>query len=180
MTSRNRWPAGRDPRDGPATRAGRGFTDYGADDPERSGGYGRYGEDRSFGDNAYRGEGHGGGYGLAAEHDSDGLYGGASLRGSSAFGSPSAPDHRGRGPMNYTRSDARIAEDVNDRLTEDPWVDARQIEVTVSGAEITLAGKVDSRQARRRAEDIAEQVSGVRHVQNNLRVGSNDEAADGA
>ena len=35
---------------------------------------------------------------------------------------------------------------------------------------MTLGGGVDDRQARRRAEDIAEQVSGVTYVQNRLRV----------
>jgi hypothetical protein len=49
-------------------------------------------------------------------------------------------------------------------------VDASEIEVTVSSCEVTLSGTVDSREARRRAEDVVEQVSGVRHVQNNLRV----------
>jgi osmotically-inducible protein OsmY len=78
--------------------------------------------------------------------------------------------HRGRGPKGYTRSDDRIREDVNDRLSDDAFVDASEIEVTVSSCEVTLSGTVDSREAKRRAEDIAEQVSGVRHVQNNLRV----------
>ena len=63
-----------------------------------------------------------------------------------------------------------VQEDVNDRLADDPYVDASEIEVTVSSGEVTLSGSVDSRQARRRAEDIAEQVSGVSYVQNNLRV----------
>ena len=49
-------------------------------------------------------------------------------------------------------------------------MDASEIEVTVSSCEVTLSGTVDSREARRRAEDVVEQVSGVRHVQNNLRV----------
>ena len=38
--------------------------------------------------------------------------------------------HRGRGPKGYTRSDDRIREDVNDRLSDDPFVDASEIEVT--------------------------------------------------
>jgi Flp pilus assembly secretin CpaC len=59
---------------------------------------------------------------------------------------------------------------VNDRLSDDPHVDASEIEVTVSSCEVTLSGTVDSREAKRRAEDIAEQVSGVKHVQNNIRV----------
>ena len=79
-------------------------------------------------------------------------------------------DYRGRGPKGYKRSDPRIQEDVNDRLADDPYLDASDVEVTVSAAEVTLSGSVDSRQARRRAEDLAEQVSGVSYVQNNIRV----------
>lgn len=78
--------------------------------------------------------------------------------------------HRGRGPRGYTRSDERIREDVSDRLGDDPMLDASDIEVSVSNGEVTLSGHVDSRWAKRRAEDIAEDVSGVTHVQNNLRV----------
>lgn len=81
-----------------------------------------------------------------------------------------AGQHRGRGPKGYTRSDERIREDVNDRLTEDPHVDASEIEVAVSNREVTLSGTVNSRFEKRHAEDIAESVSGVTHVQNNLRV----------
>jgi hypothetical protein len=78
--------------------------------------------------------------------------------------------HRGRGPKNYSRSDERVREDVNDRLTDDSWLDASEMEVGVSSGEVTLSGTVDSREDKRRAEDLAEQVAGVRHVQNNLRV----------
>ncbi|HVL73223.1 MAG TPA: BON domain-containing protein [Beijerinckiaceae bacterium] len=78
--------------------------------------------------------------------------------------------HRGRGPRGYARSAERIREDVSDRLTDDPYVDASDIEIKVSGTEVTLTGTVDSREARRRAEDLAERVVGVTHVQNNLRV----------
>jgi len=81
-----------------------------------------------------------------------------------------ARSHRGRGPRGYARSDDRIREDINDRLTDDPYVDASDIDVTVSNGEATLSGHVESRSARRRAEDIAESISGVTHVQNNLRV----------
>ena len=79
-------------------------------------------------------------------------------------------DHRGRGPSGYTRLDERIREDVCDRLTEDWAVDASDISVSVASGEVTLEGHVDSRQAKRRAEDCVERISGVGHVQNNLRV----------
>ncbi len=86
-------------------------------------------------------------------------------------------EHSGRGPKGYKRSDSRILEDVSDRLTHDSWIDASDIEVRVDNGEVTLDGKVDSRQAKRSAERIAEEVMGVSHVQNNLRVGAS-EAAD--
>lgn len=81
---------------------------------------------------------------------------------------------RGRGPKNYQRSDDRIRDDINDRLTDDGWIDASDIEVSVSGREVTLSGHVATREEKRRAEDIAEGVSGVTHVQNNLRVQRDD------
>ncbi|MEH6392127.1 MAG: BON domain-containing protein [Sulfitobacter sp.] len=79
-------------------------------------------------------------------------------------------DHRGKGPRNYRRSDERITEDVNQRLSDDRHVDASDIEVSVADSEVTLTGTVDSRQAKRHAEDCCDAVSGVSHVQNNLRV----------
>lgn len=79
-------------------------------------------------------------------------------------------DHRGRGPANYTRSSERLMEEACERLTRDPRVDASKITVSCSDNEITLDGAVDSRSAKRRAEDIVEDISGVKHVQNNLRV----------
>ncbi|RKF12644.1 BON domain-containing protein [Roseovarius spongiae] len=79
-------------------------------------------------------------------------------------------DHRGRGPKGYVRSDARIEEDVHDRLTDDAVVDATEISVSVQDREVTLDGTVDSRRAKRGAEDCVDSVSGVQHVQNNLRV----------
>jgi len=77
---------------------------------------------------------------------------------------------RGRGPKNYNRSSDRIRDDVSDRLTDDWQVDASDIDVSVEGTEVTLDGTVHSREAKRRAEDCADSVSGVSHVQNNLRV----------
>ncbi|HEX8569919.1 MAG TPA: BON domain-containing protein [Caulobacteraceae bacterium] len=83
--------------------------------------------------------------------------------------------HRGRGPSGYSRADERILDDVHDRLTDDPFLDATDIQVMVDKGEVTLTGKVTSREDKRRAEDLADNVSGVKHVQNNLRVGRTDE-----
>jgi hypothetical protein len=119
---------------------------------------------------------HGGGSFLGEERD---RYGWPD-RGDYARPMPDAGDdrggaprvsYRGRGPKGYQRSDDRIREDVCERLELDHYIDASDVEVQVSGATVTLTGNVDSRGAKRRAEDIAESVGGVRDVQNNLRVG---------
>ena len=78
--------------------------------------------------------------------------------------------HRGRGPQAYRRPDERIADEVHGRLTEDAWVDASNIAVSVSGGEVTLSGTVPEREAKHRAERLIEDLGGVTHVQNNLRV----------
>jgi len=78
--------------------------------------------------------------------------------------------YRGRGPRGYRRSDERIHEDVNDRLSDDYYLDASDIEVVVADGELTLVGRVNSRADKRRAEDIAESVAGVTNVENRLRV----------
>lgn len=78
--------------------------------------------------------------------------------------------HRGRGPKGYRRSDERIREDVSDRLTDDSWLNASDIEVAVSSGDVTLTGSVRSREDKKRAEALAESVTGVDNVQNNLRI----------
>lgn len=85
--------------------------------------------------------------------------------------------HRGLGPQGYRRSDERINDDVHDRLTEDPHLDASRISVTVKDGEVTLSGQVSDRHAKHHAEHIVEDLSGVKHVQNNLRVEDRTRAA---
>ena len=78
--------------------------------------------------------------------------------------------HRGKGPKGYKRTDSRIEEDHNDRLYDDSWVDASDIEVKVNNSEVVLTGQVSDRFAKRRAEDIAESIPGVTQVENRIRV----------
>lgn len=82
--------------------------------------------------------------------------------------------HRGKGPKGYQRSDERIKDDVNDRLADDSFIDASGIDVTVEGSEVVLTGTVDTREEKRRAEDIAERISGVKNVENRLKVRSRE------
>lgn len=79
-------------------------------------------------------------------------------------------EQRGRGPRNYTRSDDRIKEDINDRLTDHSYLDASDIEVEVTGGDVVLTGTVENRWSKRKAEDLAESCSGVKNVENRLRV----------
>ena len=78
----------------------------------------------------------------------------------------------GKGPAGYHRSDARIAEDVNDALLVNEDIDATGISVSVNGGVVTLSGYTPSRSEKRLAEDLAEFVPGVADVKNELRIGA--------
>ncbi|MGN6164050.1 MAG: BON domain-containing protein [Flavisolibacter sp.] len=78
--------------------------------------------------------------------------------------------HKGKGPKGYHRSEERIREDVCDRLCDNSMIDASDIDIKVEGTEVILTGTVESKEDKRRAEDIAESISGVSNVQNQLRV----------
>lgn len=78
--------------------------------------------------------------------------------------------HRGKGPSDYRRSADRIKEDVCDRLTDDDRVDASNIRVQMEVDIVILRGTVSSREEKRRAVDLVESVSGVRDVENRIRI----------
>jgi osmotically-inducible protein OsmY len=66
--------------------------------------------------------------------------------------------------------DERILGDVGERLSAELPADAGQVQVDVIHGEVTLAGTVDTSEARRRAETVAASIAGVVSVMNNLRV----------
>ena len=78
--------------------------------------------------------------------------------------------YAGRGPKDYQRSDDRVREEVCDCMTDDPMLDASEITVVVVKGEVILSGTVTSRDQKRRAEDVADRISGVKDVTNQLRV----------
>ena len=80
--------------------------------------------------------------------------------------------YRGKGPKNYSRSDERIREDLNEKLTESDEIDASGISVEVNNGIATLTGVVEQRWMKHRAEDLAESCSGVRDVTNQITVKS--------
>lgn len=139
----------------------------------------RRGQDWNRGNQEWnRGRNEGGNYGAGS-----GTYGGnmqGSYYGGAGSYSGSMGDrgqYSGRGPKNYNRSDDRIREDVCERLTHHPQIDASEIEVKVQNGEVTLTGTIDERHAKRMAEDVAEQVSGVREVHNEIRVQQGEHAS---
>ena len=79
--------------------------------------------------------------------------------------------YRGVGPRNYKRSDERIREDLNERLTEADDIDASGLSVDVSNGVATLSGTVEQRWMKHRAEDLADSCSGVQDVRNHIQVG---------
>jgi osmotically-inducible protein OsmY len=78
--------------------------------------------------------------------------------------------YSGVGPKDYHRSDQRIFEDVCERLTRHGRIDARNIRVSVKDGEVTLDGTVRDRQTKRMAEDVADHISGVQDVHNQLHL----------
>jgi hypothetical protein len=87
-----------------------------------------------------------------------------------AAGREGAGAFQGHGPRGYHRSDERICEDVCEALSQDPYLDASSIEVTIDHGVITLEGEVTSRQLKHRAENCADACSGVKDIENHLRV----------
>lgn len=179
----------RDDDTGGRPRRGRGRGDRHDEGPgDMRGPYGGAGDyGGSFTAGGFTGAGFGGGYYGYDESDTSisGGYGtdydrpaelGWSQRGvwqGSPWGTPRegaarGPSYAGIGPRRYRRSDARITEEVCERLTWSPDLDASDIEVTVEDGRVRLTGSVDDRYAKRLAEDIVDDVWGVIDVDNEL------------
>jgi hypothetical protein len=107
------------------------------------------------------------GYGYGYGFDADYGRGDGPRAGGRDFG---GRDYRGVGPRNYTRSDERIREDLNERLTEAYDLDAGGITVEVVDGVATLGGSVPQRWMKPRAEDLVDACIGVHDVHNRILV----------
>jgi len=139
----------------------------------------------------YRGQGgygdftteHQGGYGESqgahaqSGHGRGGVDFSGHERGSRPSLGPRDVGHRGRGPRDYVRPDDRIADDIIDRLTDAPHIDASEILVMVENGEVTLSGNAPDRDMKREAENLAADASGVRDVHNRIRVDDGSQSA---
>jgi len=135
-----------------------------------------YGQDAGYQQSGSRHEQQGGSRQSGYRRESSYPYGGQGGSGYQGQGGSGQErdfgSRRGLGPRSYTRTDDRIREDVNERLMDDDHVDASGITVQVKDGTVTLTGTVDERWEKHRAEDIADACSGVRDVQNNIRLAS--------
>jgi hypothetical protein len=77
--------------------------------------------------------------------------------------------YRGRGPRCYTRSDERLLETVCEQLTDDPRIDASDIEVEVKQQVVTLRGSVPDRRTKYAVEELVAN-AGALDIENQLRV----------
>jgi hypothetical protein len=166
--------------EGPYGNYGPGYYGYGQQGYGQQG-YGQQGWNQPWNQSwnqGWRGQGYGQGAGQGYGESIWGRSGYTPVNYGNQYGSNQRGRFSGVGPQGYQRSDHRIQEDINDRMTEHPHLDARNISAQVHNGEVTLTGTVNSRQDKRMAEDIADSVSGVHDVHNNLKVQQQESLID--
>lgn len=70
-------------------------------------------------------------------------------------------------------SDEKIREDILEALNASPTVEAGDLKVSVVNGVLTLTGVVHTSAIREEAQNLAESVSGIVNIQNNIRLGGN-------
>lgn len=177
-----RW-GGQQSRDSQQPWQGQGRTQnygnqFGRQDPWPRGGQSTFGDQFRGGQSAGLDSQTYGGQHYGTQYGNDQAYRRASLQSSGsetgahgqtgAYGLQQA--HRGKGPKGYTRTDERIREEICELLSDDFSIDASEISVQVKDGVVTLEGTVQDRTQKHRAEDLADNCSGVKDVHNGLRV----------
>src|ERR1043165_1476850 len=81
--------------------------------------------------------------------------------------------HEGKGPKGYVRSDERLHDEICERLTRHPLIDASMMDIHVENAEVTITGEVHDRRMKHMTEDVVDEVPGVKDIHNQLRVTPN-------
>lgn len=79
-------------------------------------------------------------------------------------------DFTGRGPKNYSRSNERVREDICERLTADPYIDAQELEVRCENGTVVIEGQVEERWMKHRIEDLVDATAGVKQIDNRVTV----------
>lgn len=79
-------------------------------------------------------------------------------------------DFAGRGPKNYSRSNERVREDICERLTADPYIDAHDLDVRCENGTVVIEGQVEERWMKHRIEDLVDSTAGVKQIDNRVTV----------
>jgi osmotically-inducible protein OsmY len=78
-----------------------------------------------------------------------------------------------RGPKGYQRSDERLREDICERLIQrGSAIDLSDVTVEVKEGKVELQGWVPERRMKHMIEDVADECSGVKDIDNRIRVGA--------
>lgn len=85
----------------------------------------------------------------------------------------SGESHYGKGPKGYRRRDESIRDDICDLMAHNDELDASDLEVEVTEGIVTLSGTVKSRREKRLAEDLSDDIRGVKDVMNSLSISRN-------
>lgn len=81
--------------------------------------------------------------------------------------------HKGKGPKGYNRADDRIHDEICKHLTQHSLVDASLIDIQVANGVVTMTGEVTDRRMKYLAEDVVDEVTGVKEIHNKVRVSEN-------
>ncbi|MDB5803409.1 MAG: putative periplasmic phospholipid-binding protein [Betaproteobacteria bacterium] len=99
----------------------------------------------------------------------------ASMRDNSADKSGTRNDTKGE--IATVVDDSAITASVKADMLKDPALSVMTVDVSTDRGEVTLKGSVKNAAAKRRAEEVAHNVSGVQKVNNELQVAANDKSA---
>jgi len=77
---------------------------------------------------------------------------------------------KGRAPKGYQRGDGLLTEEICDRLAHNPDVDVSEVTLLVEGGKVTLEGTVPERRMKHLIEDLVDQSTGVKDIDNRVRV----------
>ena len=72
----------------------------------------------------------------------------------------------------HPRADGRVHQEIHDRLTDHPGIDATSIDIEVDDSVVRLTGTVETRLMKRLVEDVIESVPGVTIIENYLKIES--------
>ena len=87
---------------------------------------------------------------------------------------PAEGEHKGVAPKSDKVENDPVAAAVHHALTDEPWLDATDITLSVSGGVVTLTGSVPTEDGKARAAKTAAEVNGVTEVKNELAINPNE------